>query len=71
MGIGTTKMNPNCPIYLVQIWHGYLSLVQSLVIFLKQGYDFSFLIDSGTNSYIFGADEKILSLPNYCIFSFM
>ena len=54
------------PMYILQSLQGHLSVVQSLIYFLKNSSGVAFLIALGTNSQIFGARKDMISLPSYC-----
>ena len=57
--------------YTLQIWHGHLSMVQVVNLFVNLSSEFSFLKLSGTKSHIFGGSKKRLSLPKYTEFLFV
>ena len=61
----TVLTKPTLLMYILQSLLGHLSVVQSLISFLKNSSDVAFLIALGTNSKIFGAGEDMVSVPKY------
>ena len=61
--IGAALNKPNLPFIIFQSWHGYLSVDQALILFLKIDNVFTSLIESGTSSHIFRAKDTRLSRP--------